>query len=287
MPGDFDDLRIRELLFFDRLVHLGTITATAKELGLPKPTASRWLAALEDHVGSPLVIRGARRIALTEQGKAFHQLIGPLLRSARAAREALAADLAGGTVRVSVPVPFGRLVGGAVIAAFARRFPGVRLEVSLENAHVDLLRDRVDLALRGGPLPDSDLVARQLATVPLCLYRSATISADDPAARVLIAAPGDEVLLRDLQPDLLPAAAIVDDRAAVRDALCSGAGTGLLPTFLGEPARESGELVRLDKAPLSAIRMHAVFLPERRSAPRIRALIDIIEAHVQGWSALG
>jgi len=281
MLDDFDDIRLRDLVLFDRLAELGTITAAARELGLPKPTASRWLAALEARVGRPLVIRGARQVALTERGQSLHQQLQPLLACVRALRAVARDDQPRGTLRVSVPVPFGRLVGGSVIAAFRRQLPGVRLEVLLQNERVDLLRDRIDLAIRGGPLPDSTLMARHLARVPLWLYAGARFSGVEPAEIPLIAAPGDEAMLRPGRPELLPAAVVVDDRTAVRDALCSGAGVGVLPAFLGEQPRDEGLLFRLNDAPLSTLRVHAVYLPEQRTDARVRALIELIDAELR------
>lgn len=277
MLDDFDDLRLRELRLFDRLVRLGTITAAAVDLEIPKPTASRWLAMLEERAGGGLVLRGPRQITLTDRGRAFHGQLGPVLAAVRALRAATEGDEPAGTLRVSVPVPFGRLVGGAVIAGFRSRMPRVRLEVLLQNERVDLLRDRVDLAIRGGPMPDSNLIARHLADVPLWLYAAATFATRDPSAIPLIAAPGDERLLGKRRPELLPAVVVVDDRTAVRDAVLAGAGVGVLPGFLGEPPRAEGTLFRLGEEALSSTRVHAVFLPEQRKDVRVRALIELIE----------
>lgn len=285
MLDAFDDIRLRELVLFDRLVDLRTITAAARELGVAKPTASRWLAQLEARVGVPLVIRGTRRAELTEVGRAFHQQLQPVLAGVRALRSAATDDQPRGSLRVSVPVPLGRLVGGSVIAAFRRLLPGVRLEVLLDNARVDLLRDRIDLAIRGGALPDSSLVARRLTEVPLWLYAGPGWVDQAAATPPLIAAPGDEALLRATRPQLLPAAVIVDDRAAVRDALCAGAGVGVLPAFLGEEPRRDGLLERLDDQPLSTVRVHAVFLPEQRADVRVRVLLELIEEELKGLVA--
>jgi DNA-binding transcriptional LysR family regulator len=280
MLDDFDDIRLRELILFDRLLALGSLTAAAQELGVPKPTASRWLAGLEQRVGNALVHRVGRQLTATEQGLAFRQQLEPVLGGLRALRAAGRGDRPGGTLRVSVPVPFGRLLGGLVIARFAALMPGVRLEVLLQNKRVDLLRDRVDLAIRGGPLPDSSLVARPLALVPLWLYRSA-VHANKEAYRVpLIAAPGDEAMLSARHSEILPAGVVVDDRTAVRDALRAGAGQGVLPAFLGEPFRRAGHLVRTEDTPLAKMRVHAVFLPEQRKDPRVRALVDLIQGEV-------
>jgi DNA-binding transcriptional LysR family regulator len=279
MLDDFDDIRLRDLVLFDRLAELGTLAAAARELRIPKPTASRWLADLEARVGHKLVARGTRQAILTEHGRAFREQAQPVLAGARALRAVARGDQAQGTLRVSVPVPLGRLVGGAVIAAFRRRLPGVRLEVRLQNERVDLLRERVDVAIRGGPMPDSSLVARRLAMVPLWLYGGPGRAPLDE--RPLIAVPGDEALVRARRPDLLPAAVVVDDRTAVRDALRAGAGVGVLPAFLGEPARAQGDLLRLGDEPLSQVAVHAVYLPEQRADVRLRVLVELVEEELR------
>ncbi len=173
---DFDNIRVRDLVFFDRLATLGSITATAKELNVPKATASRWLATLEEHVGQALFKRTTRRVALTEFGAAFSLRAREILVVVEVARLATHSRAPGGALRVSVPVPLGRMLAGPVIAEFRRRLPGVRLEIKLQNDRVDLVRDGFDLAIRGGPLPDSELLARKLSTASM--WRSSPGSSD-------------------------------------------------------------------------------------------------------------
>ena len=283
MLDEFDELRFRDVLLFDSVVRLGTITAAARELDVPKPTAARWLAAMEIRAGGPLLVRGARKVTLTQRGHALHGELQTLLRGIRAARLAVRDDRPGGTLRVSVPVPLGRLVGGSVIAGVRAEMPGVRLEVLLQDERVDLRRDRIDLAIRGGPLPDSTLLARRLATVPMWLYAGARWTGADPSTIPLIAAARDERMLRGRHPELLPAVVVVHDRTAIRDALLQGVGAGVLPAFLGEPARHAGELIRLDEQELSTIDVHAVYLPEQRRDLRIRALVELIEVEMKAW----
>lgn len=277
MDGEFEQIRVRDLVFFDRLAALGTITAAAREMGVPKPTASRWLAVLEARVGYPLVKRTTRHAALTERGQAFHERVRELLALVRGTRSLMATDEPGGTIRVSVPVPLGRLMGGRVIAGFLRRMPRVRLEIALQNQRVDLVRDRFDLAIRGGELPDSDLVARRLARSPLSLYASAELDGTPRDQLAVIAAPGDEKLLRAGKTGLGRPTVIVDDRGAVADALVAGAGVGVLPAFMGEPAVRRGELVRLSAKPLTHMSVHAIYLPAQRDDPRLRVLIEEVE----------
>lgn len=280
MTADFDDIRVRDLVFFERLAALGSITATAAELSIPKPTASRWLANLEERVGQSLVRRTTRKVSLTEHGEAFVSRLREVLVAVRNAQMAAQAAEPSGVVRVSVPVPLGRIVGGAVIAAFRRRLPRVKLEIALQNRRVDLVGDRFDLAIRGGALPDSDLLARRLATVPLWLYASAELG-DVPARELaVIAAPGDEALLRRRRPELAAPVVVVDDRSAVADALCMGAGAGILPEFLGEPPRRTGELVRRDDEAIATLPVHAVYMPTQRNDLRVQVLVSEIERHL-------
>ncbi|MBM4778233.1 MAG: LysR family transcriptional regulator [Archangiaceae bacterium] len=275
MADRFDDLRLRDFGFFERLASLGSLGATARELHLPKATATRWLQQLEERVGEPLVKRTTRSISLTEAGLRFAGHAREVLQVGRAARLGMSSSAAGGTLRVSVPVPMGRVLAGPIIAGFRKRLPDVRLEIKLSADQVDLVRDGFDLVLRGGPLPDSELKARRLSTATMWVYASARFRHDDPQRIPFIAAPGDEALLRRTKAlaGIRPAV-IVDDRTAIVDSLTWGAGFGLLPTFLGEAPRAEGSLVRLVKEPVAALPVHALYHPSQKDDPRLQILIE-------------
>ncbi|MFO0600693.1 MAG: LysR family transcriptional regulator [Myxococcaceae bacterium] len=281
MRDPFDDLRVRDLAFFERLATLGSLGATARELHLPKATASRWLANLEAHVGQSLVKRTTRSVALTPAGLAFVDRVRDVLRSVQAARQGLDQGASGGLLRISVPVPMGRMLVGPVVARFREQFPGVRLEVKLETAAVDLVRDRFDLLLRGGPLSDSGLKARKLSAAKVWVYASARFRKQAPHTIPLLLAPGDEALLRRTKAmaGVQPAVRI-DDRSAIADALTWGAGVGLLPTFLGEPGRERGELVRFFDEPVAVLPIHGLYHPSQRNDVRLQALMDAFAAQL-------
>lgn len=281
MSDRFDDLRVRDFAFFDRLAALGSLGATARELHLPKATASRWLATLEERVGEPLVKRTTRSVSLTEAGLRFASHAREVLQVVRATRLGVSSSAAGGALRVSVPVPMGRVLAGPIIAGFRKRLPGVRLEIKLQADPVDLVRDGFDLVLRGGPLPDSELKARRLATASMWVYASAKFRHEAPERIPFIAAPGDEALLRRTRTlaGIRPSV-IVDDRTAIVDSLTWGAGFGLLPTFLGEAPRAEGALVRLVKEPVAALPVHAIYHPSQKDDPRLQILIDEFGSHL-------
>lgn len=275
MSDRFDDLRLRDFGFFERLAALGSLNATARELHLPKATATRWLQTLEERVGEALVKRTTRSVALTEAGVRFAAHAKEVLQVARAARLGVGSGAASGALRVSVPVPMGRVLAGPIIAGFRKRLPEVRLEIKLQADPVDLVRDGFDLVLRGGPLADSELKARRLSTARMWVYASARYRGERPERIPFIATPGDEALLRRTRTLAgLKPVVIVDDRTAVADSLVYGAGFGLLPTFLGEAPRADGALVRLVREPVAALPVHAIYHPSQRDDPRLQILIE-------------
>jgi DNA-binding transcriptional LysR family regulator len=280
MADTFLDIRLRDLHFFERLAALGSLTAVAHELRLPKATVSRWLSELEARVGASLAKRTTRVLVLTPQGAELARRARALLSQADATRMALLSDAPTGVLRVSVPVPLGRMLAGPVIARFRRRLPLVRLEIVLQNQRVDLLRDGVDVAIRGGELPDSDLVARKLASPSMWLYASAAFRGVAVGEIPLIVAPGDEALLRRAGLVVSDASAVIDDRSAVADAIHWGAGMGLLPSFLGEPACAKETMVRLHDAPVVTLPVHAVYHASQRDDVRVKVLVDEVEAQL-------
>jgi DNA-binding transcriptional LysR family regulator len=283
MKEPFGDLRLRELAFFECLATHGSLGAVARELHLPKATASRWLSLLEERVGQPLVKRTTRSVCLTPAGVTFAERVREVLRAAEGARQGVEASASGGLLRVSVPVPMGRLLVGPVIARFRERMPGVQLEVKLQaEPRVDLVRDRFDLVLRGGPQPSSGLKARRLAAATVWAYASARYHEEDPRRVPLLVTPGDELLLK-RSGRLAGARPVVrvDDRTALAEALICGAGLGLLPTFLGEPARAQGSLVRLFDAPVAALPIYALFHPAQRGDVRLQGLIDAFAVQLE------
>lgn len=276
--SEFLDIRLRDLQLLDRLAQLGSITAAARDLRVPKPTASRWLGQIEDRVGVALVKRSSRTVALTEQGKEFVVRARAILTAAHAAHRAVHAESPGGSLRVSVPVPMGRMLAGPVISRFRQRLPSVRLEIRLEDSRVDLVKEGFDLAIRGGSLTDSSLIGRRLTSASLWLYASARFHGDRLSDIPLVISPGDELLLRRAELGWLgEGQVVVDDRGAIADALVWGAGIGLLPSFVGQPRCEEGTLFRAHDTPVVSLPIHALYHPAQRDDRRLQILIEEIE----------
>lgn len=157
--------RLSDIEVFVAVVDGGSFTTAASALGISKSYASRRVRALEDQLGARLLDRTTRRVSLTDAGRAYHDQVAPLLEGLADAEQAVAALQAEprGTLRMAAPTSFGLRWLQPALTRFMERWPGLRVEISFNDRTIDLLADGFDLAIRGGRLADSTLVARRLA----------------------------------------------------------------------------------------------------------------------------
>lgn len=164
-----------DLLLFAQVAEAGSLTRAADRMGLPKSTVSRRLAALEQQMGEPLLIRTTRRQTLTELGAQLMEHARELASSLEAVialREQRQAEPSG-RLRVSMPSDLANLLLADSLAAFSALHPAVTLELDLSPRRVDLIGEGFDLAVRMGELPDDALlVATRLAVFTHGLYAS-------------------------------------------------------------------------------------------------------------------
>lgn len=153
-----------QLRFFLETARLGGFAAVARQRGVAPSSVSRAVAALEAELGLELFTRTTRRIRLTGGGAAFRDRVEPLVAELDAAAEAAGAErtTATGTLRLLCPVSFGTLNVVPLLPAFLAAHPGLRVELLLDDAPLDLVDARVDVAVRIGPLPDSTHIGRRL-----------------------------------------------------------------------------------------------------------------------------
>ncbi len=156
--------RLREMEIFAAVAGSGSLSAAARRLSLSVAVVSKQLAALEKRLGSRLVTRTTRKLALTEDGQAFFERCRGILDEIADAEQAVAgADgRLTGSIRITAPVAFGRSRLAPLIAAFAAQQPQLNFHLQLTDTIVDLLEENIDLAIRMGELTDSSLRARRL-----------------------------------------------------------------------------------------------------------------------------
>jgi len=157
---------------FAEVVNAGSLTAAARQLGMTPSAVSQHLRLLEQSLGLALLHRSTRRITLTEAGERYHAGCAAMVAAARSAEQSLARlrDEPEGELRLAAPIGCGGLLATAL--APLRRYPKLGLRLLLDDALIDLIEERVDIALRVGTLADSALVARKLGNMPRQLCAS-------------------------------------------------------------------------------------------------------------------
>jgi DNA-binding transcriptional LysR family regulator len=282
---------VQALLCFARVVELGSFTKAAAALGVSKSVVSSKTSALEARLGEQLLLRTTRRVSTTAAGL---RVYAHARRSVEAALQATtgASDAALGELRVSAPVSLGQLYLARPLASFLEQRPGVRVELLLNDRLVDLVEDRIDLALRITKLADSALIARRLAWVPLQVCASPAYLARHGRPRV----PGDLVRHNCLRYSLLRAehewrfygpqgrvpleaggSFETNNGTMLREAAIAGLGLAMLPRFMIAPALERGELeVLLPDFTPKPLGLYAVRSGKRSAPPLLKSLLDML-----------
>jgi DNA-binding transcriptional LysR family regulator len=244
---------------FEAVARTGSFSAAAKELGIPKSSASRAIARLESELKVQLLFRTTRKVSVSESGTALYDRVTPLLRSMKSALAGLPArgEMPSGTLRVTAPVDLGVLFLAEVLARYAARYPAVSVDLHLTGRVVDLVGEGFDVALRvASKLADSSLVVRRAAPVLFQLFASPSYLARRGTPRSADELDEHDWVVFRGGPQKLRVAAVrraagraprilCDDLLFVRDAVRAGVGVGLLPTFVAEPDVLAGSLVRI------------------------------------------
>jgi DNA-binding transcriptional LysR family regulator len=150
-----------------QVVRHGSFAAAAREQNVDPTSVSRAVAALESELGTRLFQRNTRRLALTEAGAVFAERLAPLLEELAQARNA-AVDATGeirGRLRVTVSNAFGMRRLSPLLPAFCEAHPALELDLILTESPVDLVAERVDIAVRLSNLGDSSLIAVPLLQI--------------------------------------------------------------------------------------------------------------------------
>lgn len=155
----------KRMAIFATVVARGSLSAAARELGMTPSAVSQHVRALEQSLGLALLHRSTRQLSLTEAGTRYLEGCRAMVAAANSAEQALARlrDEPEGELRLAAPAGFGSLLAQAL--APLRRHAGLSLQFLLDDAVIDLIEARVDVALRVGFLPDSSLVARRLGSI--------------------------------------------------------------------------------------------------------------------------
>ncbi len=278
------------MLVFAEVVATKSFTAAARRLGLSKASVSREVTRLERRLGAQLLRRTTRSMSLTEVGEVFYAGCQRVAEEAEQAERSVGALQAEprGEIRLAAPVSFGQFHIAPRLPAFLARYPKLRVRFDLNDRMVDLVSEKLDLAIRiTGRLRDASLVQRRLCPIrfvvcaaPDYLRRNGIPRAPAELPRHnclgLGASPWNLLLPRGkalrLSGDLQ-----VDNGDALRRIAVLGHGIVFLPTYLVGDDLRAGRLVRIlpDALALEASAF-AIYPHSRVPSPKVRALVDYL-----------
>lgn len=159
--------RLEAMTILLAVVETGSFTAAGRHLAIPLPTVSRKLGELESHLGTRLLNRSTRRLALTETGMAYVAACKRILQEVGDAERKAAGEYVApkGELFITAPVVFGRLHVVPVVGEFLRTYPDIDVRMVLSDRNAHLLDEHIDVAVRIGALPDSAMIALQVGAV--------------------------------------------------------------------------------------------------------------------------
>ena len=291
------DLDPDAMLAFAALARAGGVRGAARDLGTPRSTLSRKLVELEAQVGAPLVVRTARRFALTEIGVTFAERCEALEKLVRDSRDLVgrASSEPAGTLRVAVAPVLGEEILAPILAELVSRYPRLSVEGHLAVGYVDLRRGSIDVALRASKLEDaSDLFALRLGTSTSGCYVSPAYAKAQGTPRslsdlakhdcILVGAPPDAWTFRAGGRDVrVPVSGRlrIDNFRVARDAAAKGAGVVRVATVFAEPLVRSGALVPVLEKFWLPVPVFAVHAGPNPPLPRVRAFIEAARKAVE------
>lgn len=237
---------LNKVSVFARVVEAGGFSAGARALGIPKSSASRSVKQLEDTLGVRLLQRTTRKLRLTVAGQEYYERVASALAGLEEAHAAVTEmqDAPKGVVRLAAPSDKWSWLLPPIIARFVERYPGIRIDVSLTNRELDLVRDGFDLALRMGRLNDSSLIVRTVGSVDCGLFgHQAYIARRGMPERIADLAAHDFIVCRTgdashrlrlegpkgTESVMVDGPVAADDMSFVLEAVRVGLGIALLP----------------------------------------------------------
>ena len=256
---DFDTINL-----FREVMRSRSFTDVAKVRGVAPSSISRSIAGLEYELGIRLFQRSTRKLEPTEAGLRYFESVAVILDEMEIAKQA-ALDVTQepqGTLRVSTAVGFGQQMVVPLLAELAARFPKLSVELILSDACLDLIDERIDVAIRLGSLQDSNYIARELMKMefyvcasPAYLKRNGVPQTpDDLRQHECLLFPRTSYdlknwLFRDANRVItkipINGKCLINYSPGIKQCMLDGMGVSLLPDWLVRQEVRQGQLIRL------------------------------------------
>lgn len=297
--------KLSALSGFVQSVNLGSFSAAAKHLGVSQPAISQQIRGLEDQLGTRLLNRTTRQLQLTEAGERYYAYARDILERMVEADRSIQSDETqmSGPLSIGLPLGFAESVLSDFLIRFKKEHPCLLLDISLSDQFVDVIQERLDVAIRMGEIRDERLIVRRLGVAQRCLVASPEYldrkgrprhPAELPEHEYLLyknISTGDRVpfistLGEKLSIKINPAM-IVNNSSTLRQAALAGLGISIANRWLIEPYLASGELeLVLPEWQYPPHPIHAVY-PSNRFIPiKVRRFVDRLQDYFKEMGAL-
>lgn len=281
---------------FVKVAELRSFSAAAERLGMTASGASRAVARLERRLGARLLDRTTRRVDLTRDGVDFYQRCRQILADIDNATSAMTrtAGAPRGRLRVQIPVGFGKRVIVPALPRFVERYPDLILDVELNDRGTDLVKERIDVAVRVGHIRDSSVAVRRLCRTRFvaCASPAYLRKHGEPRTPIdlkkhrcmgyFIPQTGRyrewEFLVNSTERGRAVHGNLnINSGEALLDAMLAGGGIATVATFIVAEAVRRGELrIVLRNFIAKGPDISIIYLPAHRQAPAVRAFVDFL-----------
>ena len=288
-------MNLNAIPIFLQVIQCGGFTKAATKLGITTSQVSKNVSTLENGLGIKLLHRTTRKISLTEAGERYYQqatkgihFIEDAERSAMELQK-----VPKGHLRVTAPMSFGHLHVSPLIPQFLKQYPGISIELVLDDKEHDLLEQNLDVAIRTGNLiKDSSVIARKLCDLKSALCASNKYLEEYGTPKTpndllehncllfSLSKPKNEWAFKQGKKQHIIHVSgnfQVNNGEALRESLLAGIGIGRLPTFIAGRDIERGSLIQvLSKYQMNQIPLYVIF-PERNFLPlKVRVFVDFL-----------
>ncbi|MHB2249508.1 LysR family transcriptional regulator [Pseudomonas fitomaticsae] len=285
--------RLQAMRVFVTVVDLGSQSAAADHLDLSRPVVSRYLAELEDWVGARLMHRTTRKLSLTAAGNEILPRCRQMLELSGDMQAAVSepADAPRGLLRISVSTSFGQAQLADAMAAFVKAYPGVNIDLQMLDRTVNLVDERIDLAIRTSTDLDPNLIARRLTVCRSVICAAPAYLRDHPQPQRVEDLSRHNCLTHSyvgksvwqFEEDGEPVSVAVqgnisgNESSTLLRATLAGAGVSMLPTYQAGVHVHSGELIRLlPHAEPRQMNIYAVYASRKHMPAALRCMLDFL-----------
>ncbi|GAB7552567.1 LysR family transcriptional regulator [Novosphingobium sp. 11B] len=289
-------MKLEGVAAFVAVAEAGSISEAARRLGLAKSVVSERVAELERLLGASLMQRTTRKLSLTGEGELFLERARRIMRETIEAQAEIAERRGSlsGPLRLAGPIGFGTLHLGRMVNAFLAVHPAIELSMDLDDKFVDVAADGYDAVIRHGPIQDTRLIAKRLASSRRVLVAApsylekhgapASLEELDRACAILYSNRSADWRFRsgDGEMILRPRACLrVNNGIVMRDAALAGLGIALLPTFFTYEQLASGALVQVDVgAEAEGAELYIAYTRNRSASAKLAALTEWLRQEI-------